>query len=75
MRPYSYYTSREFLCVLNSESPHYKRYFRINRQCELAPPNTKIERLYKQSKKLFNKAKKALNKLKKARAKAVRLAK
>jgi hypothetical protein len=75
MRPYSYCTSRRFLYVLSSESPYYKRYFRINRQCELAPADTEIERLHKQLKKFFNGAREALDRLKKARAKAVRLAK
>jgi hypothetical protein len=47
MRPYAYYFSREFLYILKTESPYYERYYRANRQCKLAPPDTEIERLLK----------------------------
>jgi hypothetical protein len=43
MRAYTYYFTRDFFCVLNSELSYYKRYYRANRQCELAPPNAEIE--------------------------------
>jgi hypothetical protein len=68
MRPYSYCFTRDFLCILSSKFPHYKRCFRVNRQYKLVPPNAEIERLYKKVKKLFNGAKKA-------RAKTIRLTK
>jgi hypothetical protein len=68
MRPCSYCSTRDFLCILSSESPHCERCFRVNRQCKLAPPDAEIERLHKEAKKLFERTKKA-------RAKAVRLAK
>jgi hypothetical protein len=31
IRLYFYYFIRGYLCVLNPESAHYKRYFRVNR--------------------------------------------
>jgi hypothetical protein len=78
MRPYAYYSSRGFLYVLGAESPHCERYYRANRQCELAPPDTEIERLLKQKRKLFGEAKKTqtktirLNKQRRAVLKRVR---
>jgi hypothetical protein len=59
MRFCAYYFARDFLYVLRAESPHYERYYRANRQCELAPPDTEIKRLFKQERKLFSEAKKA----------------
>ena len=59
MRPYAYYFTRGFLCILKAESPYYERYYRANRQYELAPPDAEIERLLKQKRKLFGKAKEA----------------
>jgi len=64
----SYYFIRDFFYIFNSESPHYERYFRVNRQCKLILFDTEIERLYKKAKKLFNGAKET-------RAKTVRLTK
>jgi hypothetical protein len=57
MRSYSYCSTRGYFCVLSSESAHYKRCFRVNRQYELAPSDTKIERLYKKVRKLFDEVK------------------
>jgi hypothetical protein len=47
IRPCAYCSTRGFLYILGAESPHYERYYRANRQCELAPPNAEIERLLK----------------------------
>jgi hypothetical protein len=47
MRVYIYYFTRDFLYVLDSESLYCERYYRANRQCELAPSNVEIERLLK----------------------------
>jgi hypothetical protein len=66
MRFCAYYFTRGFLCVLGAESSYYERYYRANRQCELASLNAEIERLLKQERKLFGEAKKA-------QAKAIRL--
>jgi hypothetical protein len=68
MRPYAYCFTRGFFCVLEAESPYCERYYRINRQCELAPPDAEIERLLKQERKLFGETKEA-------QAKAIRLSK
>jgi hypothetical protein len=68
IRPCAYYSTRGFLYILRAESPHCERYYRANRQCELAPPDTEIERLLKQKRKLFGETKKA-------QAKAIRLSK
>jgi hypothetical protein len=68
MRLCAYCFTRGFLCVLRAESPYYERYYRANRQYELAPPDAEIERLFKQDRKLFSEAKKA-------QAKAIRLSK
>jgi hypothetical protein len=57
MRSCSYCFTRDFFYVFSSKSPHYKRCFRVNRQCKLAPSDTEIERLHKKVKKLFNGAK------------------
>jgi hypothetical protein len=43
----AYYFTRGFLYILKVESPHYERYYRVNRQYKLAPPDTEIERLLK----------------------------
>jgi hypothetical protein len=59
MRPCFYYSIRGYLYVFSFKSAHYKRYFRVNRQCELAPSDAEIERFYKEAKKLFDGAKKA----------------
>jgi hypothetical protein len=58
MRPYTYYSTRGFLYILGTESPYYERYYRANRQYELAPPDAEIERLLKQERKLFGETKK-----------------
>jgi hypothetical protein len=58
MRFYAYYFSRGFLCILGAESSYCERYYRANRQYELAPPDTEIERLFKQKRKLFGEIKK-----------------
>jgi hypothetical protein len=68
MRPCSYYFIRGFFYIFSSEFPHYKRCFRVNRQCELIPPDAEIERLHKKAKKLFDG-------VKEARVKIIRLAK
>jgi hypothetical protein len=59
MRPCAYYFTRGFFYILGAESPHYERYYRANRQYELASPDTEIERLLKQERKLFGETKKA----------------
>jgi hypothetical protein len=52
MRPCDFYVNRKFLYVISPEFPYYKRYIRANRVCELALPDVKLDRLYKQDLKL-----------------------
>jgi hypothetical protein len=63
IRAYTYYFTRGFFCVLGAESLYYERYYRANRQCELASPDTEIERLLKQERKLFSEIKEAQTKV------------
>jgi hypothetical protein len=63
MRLCVYYFTRGFFCILGAESPYYERYYRVNRQCKLVPPDIEIERLLKQERKLFGEAKKAQTKI------------
>ena len=52
MRACSFCRIHNFLCVIAPESPHCERYFRSHLKCELAPPDAKAERLFKEKKRL-----------------------
>jgi hypothetical protein len=52
MRACSFYRIYNFLYVIAPESFYCERYFRSYLKCELAPPDAKIERLFKEKERL-----------------------
>lgn len=68
MRPYSYCTSRDFICVVSDASDYCERCYRANRRCELAPPTAEMERIMEQDRQMSEK-------LVEAESRAIRLRK
>ena len=47
MRIYIYYIERNLVYLSSVNSNFYAKYYRNNHSCEFAPPEAKIDRLYK----------------------------
>jgi hypothetical protein len=54
MRACSYCRTHNFFYMITPESFHCERYFRSHLECELAPPDTKAERLFKKKERLIS---------------------
>jgi hypothetical protein len=54
MRAYSFCRTHNFLYVIAPEFSYYERYFRSYLKCELAPPDAKVERLFKKEERLIS---------------------
>jgi hypothetical protein len=52
MRAYSYCRIHNFFYIVTPESLHCERYFRFYLKCELAPPDAKTERFFKEKERL-----------------------
>jgi hypothetical protein len=52
MRPYDFCVDYGFFYIMSLESSYCSRCLRANRVCELAPPDTEFDRIYKQDLKL-----------------------
>jgi hypothetical protein len=52
MRACSFCRIYNFFCVIAPESSYYERYFRFYLEYELAPPDAKVERFFKEKERL-----------------------